>query len=66
MTNNDEKLAILKEDGKVYDAAERATTTFRKILHNNVIKLNKEGYTVEVLAEQSGLPVSVVQKLIAR
>lgn len=66
MTNTDQKLADLKENGELYEAAEKATSTFRKQLHNNVIRLNKEGYTVEVLAKESGLPLSVVQKLVSR
>jgi hypothetical protein len=66
MTNKDQKLADLNENGKTYEAAERATTTFRKQLLDNVEKLGKEGYPVEILAKESGLPVSVVTKIVAR
>lgn len=63
---SDQKLADLNENGNLYKAAKKATNAFRRQLHNNVIMLNKEGYTVEVLAKESGLPINVVQNILSR
>ena len=64
MTVFNQDIADLKEVAQTLKAAERASNTFRKELYAKVANLSKKGYDAEILKSESGLPMSIVQKII--